>query len=85
MILTFTFGSPESHALSAVIFAAIWPAVRAARLEPGQPRDWESVRGELGWTTKRFGGAVSRAVSGSAVVHDTGARTLHLSPGQAQR
>jgi manganese/zinc/iron transport system permease protein len=57
----------------------------AARLEPGQPRDWESVRGELGWTTRRFGGAVSRAVSGSALVHDTEARTLHLSPGQAQR
>ncbi|MGB0333323.1 MAG: metal ABC transporter permease [Planctomycetota bacterium] len=57
----------------------------AARLESGEPRDWESVRGELGWTTRRFGSAVSRAVSGSAVVHDTGAHTLHLSPGQARR
>lgn len=56
----------------------------SARLEPGEPRDCESVRGELGWSPRRFGAAVARAVSGSTLVHDAGSGTLHLSTGPAE-
>jgi len=56
----------------------------AARLEPGQPRECESIRGELGWSQRRFGAAVARAASGAALVHDAVAGTLHLSAGQAE-
>jgi manganese/zinc/iron transport system permease protein len=50
----------------------------AARLRPGAPRDLESVRGELGWSPRRFDAVVARAVSGAGLVHDAAAGTLHL-------
>ncbi len=50
----------------------------AARLQPGLPRDCESVRGELGWTPRRFEAAVARAAQGAALLHDAGEGTLQL-------
>lgn len=49
-----------------------------ARLQPDHPRDSETVRGELGWTSRRFDAVVARAVSGASLVHDVGTGELHL-------